>query len=147
MAVNFSPDGKLIGKGVIHGIAVFLLIISFCFFARLSSLNESVESIAGIIFIITIGLAGYFWKKENGKTFSMFDMEANMKLFWYSFGIAIVLIILITIRNLEGMISLGPWWPLFMSFLIPFGLVAQALNIASILSIGGWFYKKASNKM
>jgi len=139
--MNFLKPG-IVKKGSAHGIGLIVLVIVvniICSKFALSSKDSG--GIAELTYLAAVGLIGFFWKKRNGKTFSLIDGEANKDLFSYSLGAITPLVLVLTVVEFNKISAVGDWWPLFMLFLIPFGLFSQALNFAAILAMGGWFYK------
>ena len=134
----------MIKQGFLHCLGVMLLTVTIFFVAsKVFGLEKSnSEALAGLSYVLAVGGLGYIWKLKNGKTFSLFDRDANKKLIRYAFGAAIVLVGIMLPALIKIIYSVGPWWPLALLLLIPFGLFAQTANFSILVSAGGWFCKK-----
>ena len=122
-----------------------MLIVVTTFFVALTvcGLEKSnAEALAGLVYMLAVGVLGYIWKLKNGKTFSLLDHEANKKLIRYGFGAAIVLVGFMLPALIKIISSIGPWWPLALLLLVPFGLFAQTAGFSTLVAAGGWFCRK-----
>lgn len=132
----------MIKKGLFHGVGIVLIVMACTYVYGLYVSEDSTESLVYLTYMILVGSLGYKWKKKNGVTFSLVSREANNRIFWYSFGAVIPLVILMFISYFSKIIAIGSWWSLIFLILIPLALGAQALTFATVLTIGGWFCKK-----
>lgn len=130
--------------GVIHCVGVMLLTVAVGFVAwGVFGLEKSdAEALAGLIYMLAVGVLGYIWKLKNGKTFSFHDRDASQKLIRYAFGAAIVLVGIMLPSAIKEIASVGPWWPFVLLFLVPFFLFAQTANFSILVVVGGWFCRK-----
>jgi hypothetical protein len=122
-----------------------MLLTATIFFVALKIFDlerSDAEALAGLSYMVAVGILGYAWKLKNGKTFSLFDSDANKKLVRYAFGAAIVLVGILFPAVIKLIVSVGPWWPLILLFLVPIGLFAQTANFAILVVVGGWFCRK-----
>ncbi len=144
----WSGSGKVIKKGIIHGLGVSLLTI-LTFYVAFKHFNLSKDQaidVSGLSYIVSVCILGFIWKKQNGITMSFSDLGSTYSLFRYSFGIAIVGVVF-TLPTMVGEIySFGQWWPLIMTGLVPFALFAQTVNVTGMAVIGGWFCKITPNE-
>lgn len=134
----------MIKQGFIHCLGVMLLTVTTFFVAStvFGFEKSNAEALAGLSYALAVGKLGYIWKLKNGKTFSLLDGDANKKLIRYAFGAAIVLVSFMLPVLIKIIHSVGPWWPLALLLLIPFGLFAQTANFSMLVFAGGWFCRK-----
>lgn len=135
---------KVIKNGFFHCLVVMVLVVA-TFFVTTKIFNFSAsiaEAIAALCYVLAVGRLGYIWKKRNGQTFSLYDREANKNLVRYAFGAAIVLVTFIFPQVLKISLPAGPWWPLVLLIVVPFGLFAQTANFSILIVVGGWFYRE-----
>jgi hypothetical protein len=134
----------MILRGIIHGLLLIVALAATYFTLigvfRICS-SDALDAL-GFICLLSIGAFGYFYKRENGQTLNFIDKEAKRSYFGYSFGLALPFVSLGFVGIVPELVELGPWWPLFLLFLVPFGLAAQTINLAFLMAFGGWFYKK-----
>lgn len=131
-------------QGFIHCLGIVLIIVTTFFVAlKVFGLEESnAEALAGLSYMLAVGALGYIWKLKNGKTISLLDRDANKKLIRYAFGAALVLVGIMLPALIRIIYPIGPWWPLALLLLIPFGLFAQTASFSVLVVAGGWFCKK-----
>jgi len=133
----------MIKKGALHGFVVMLIVTGIFLSSEKLFPNSGRYLELGIMLtsITLFGVLGYLWKKEHGKTLSIFGAVANMPLLKYSAGVAIWPVSLNLILMMPTIVEFGPWWPLFVLVLIPIAIVSGALSVATVVGVGGWFYK------
>ena len=104
--------------------------------------KSNAEALAGLIYMLAVGILGYIWKLKNGRTYSLLDGDGNKKLIHYAFGAAIVLVGIMLLASIKFIVSIGSWWPLVLILLVPLGLFAQTLHFTILVMAGGLFCRK-----
>jgi hypothetical protein len=134
----------MIKQGFIHCLGVMLLTMTV-YFATLKVFDfekSNAEALAGLIYMLAVGVLGYIWKLKNGRTYSLLDSDGNKKLIHYAFGAAIVLVGMVLLASIKFIVSVGPWWPFILLLLVPIGLFAQTVNFTILVMAGGFFCRK-----
>ncbi len=133
----------MILRGVIHGLLLIVALVATYFTLRrvFDLCDSDARDAASLIYLLAIGIFGYFYKKRHGQTLNFSDKDARNSFLGYSFGLALSVVTLMLVGLLPEITKLGSWWPLFLLALIPFGLAAQTINLAFVMAFGGWFCK------